>query len=159
MLRIFTPILACLAFSSVALAHPEQDAAPKAPVKLSAMATPQLPSKSEIQEAIKQMPDMNALMGDMMLLMKDEKFRKNMESSARVFSDNLEDSGALDTSANGLPDMNSALAVMMETFSDEEAMGGMLDTMMGLATAMEKHIPESAQAVPLESLKHALPQE
>jgi len=31
--------------------------------------------------------------------------------------------------------------------------------MMGLATAMEKHIPESAQAVPLESLKHALPQE
>ena len=35
---------------------------------------------------------------------------------------------------------------MLETFSDEEAMGGMMDTMMGLATAMEKHAPEVAKS-------------
>ena len=126
---------------------------------MSDMATPQLPSKAKIQDAIKQMPDMTAMMGDMMVLMKDEKFRDNMKSSAQAFGDRLEDSGVLDTGANGMPDMNEALAVLMETFSDEEAMGGMLETMMGVATAMEKHIPESAQAAPLDSLKDALPQE
>ena len=34
---------------------------------------------------------------------------------------------------------------MLGAFSDEEAMGGMMDTMMGLAETMEKHIPETAK--------------
>ena len=88
------------------------------------------------------MPDMNAIMGDMVGLMKDESFRENMESSARAFGDRLERSGALETGKDGLPDFNNAFAVMLETFSDEKAMGGMLDTMMGLTEAMEKHAPE-----------------
>jgi len=140
MFRVLTIALALSAFSTAAMTHPEPD--PKAPKSITKMERPQLPSKTEIQEAIKQMPDMNAIMGDMMGIMKDERLRDNMESSARAFGERLERSGALDTGKDGMPDFNNAFAVMLETFSDEEAMGGMLDTMMGLAQAMEKHAPE-----------------
>jgi len=150
MLRNLTLALAFSGVSSLAAAHPEPESA--APTSIAKMERPQLPSKTEIQNAIKQMPDMNAIMGDMMGLMKDERFRNNMENSARAFGDRLERSGALETGKNGMPDFNNAFAVMLETFSDEEAMGGMLDTMMGLAAAMEKHVPETAKKPKLEDL-------
>jgi hypothetical protein len=145
MLRILATALALSAFSTATMAHPDPHPESEAPASTESMERPELPSKSEIQNALKQMPDMNAIMGDMMGLMKDEGFRENMESSARTFGDRLERSGALESGKNGMPDFNNALAVMMETFSDEEAMGGMLDTMMGLASAMEKHAPNTAQ--------------
>ncbi len=140
MFRVLTLTLALSAFSTAALAHPEPEN--ETSKSIAKMERPQLPSKSEIQEAIKQMPDMNAIMGDMMGMMKDERFRSNMESSARAFGDRLERSGALEAGAGSMPDFNNAFGVMLEAFSDEEAMGGMLDTMMGLAAAMEKHAPE-----------------
>ena len=143
MLRILTTALAISAFSTAAMAHPESEN--EAPKSIAKMERPQLPSKSEIQDAIKQMPDINAIMGDMMGLMKDEKFRENMKSSGRAFSDRLERSGALEAGKDGMPDFNNAFGVMLETFSDEEAMGGMLDTMMGLASAMEKHAPATVK--------------
>jgi len=140
MLRVISLTLALCSFSTAATAHPEPDTT--APKSIAKMERPQLPSKAEIQDAIKQMPDMNAVMGDMMGIMKDERFRSDMESSARALGDRLERSGALETGKNGMPDFNNAFAVMLETFSDEEAMGGMMDTMMGLAEVMEKHAPE-----------------
>lgn len=156
MFRFAIPILAALSLSSAAMAHPEAQAEPKvelkAPLKLSEMTPPKLPNAAEIQDALKQMPDMNAIMGEMMGLMKNEAFRDNMESSARAFGDRLENSGALETGANGMPDFNDAFAVMLETFSDEKAMGGMMETMMGLAGAMEKHVPTTPEAPQLEDL-------
>ncbi|WP_026942294.1 hypothetical protein [Hellea balneolensis] len=145
MYRFIVPTLTALLLSSGAMAHPDPktDVNTQAPVKLSDI-TPRLPDPSEIQEALKQMPDMNATMGEMMGIMKDERFRDNMENSARAFGDRLEDSGALETGKDGMPDFNNAFAVMLETFSDEEAMGGMMETMMGLAGTMEKHMPETA---------------
>lgn len=137
--RLILPV-ALITLSSTAMAHPAPETS--SPKSIAKMERPQLPSKTEIQEAIKQMPDMNAVMGDMMGIMKDERFRDNMESSARAFGDRLESSGAMEAGKNGMPDFNSAFAVMLETFSDEEAMGGMMDTMMGLAQAIEKHAPE-----------------
>jgi len=153
MFRVLTLTLALSAFSTTALAHPEPEN--EAPKSITKMERPQLPSKAEIQDAIKQMPDMNAIMGDMMGMMKDERFRENMESSARTFGDRLERSGALEAGKDGMPDFNNAFAVMLEAFSDEEAMGGMLDTMMGLASAMEKHAPETAKKPALKTAKTA----
>jgi len=146
MLRAISLTLALCSFSTAAMAHPEPSTT--APKSIAKMERPQLPSKAEIQDAIKQMPDMNAVMGDMIGLMKDERFRSDMESSARAFGDRLERSGALEAGENGIPDLNNAFAVMLETFSDEEAMGGMMDTMMGLAAAMEKHAPPAAAKKP-----------
>lgn len=147
MLRILTLALAFSGFSTLAAAHPDPHSETKAeaPKSITKMERPQLPSKTEIQEAIKQMPDMNAIMGDMMGMMKDERFRENMESSAQAFGKRLERSDALKTGKDGLPDFNNAFAAMLESFSDEKAMGGMLDTMMGLASAMEKHVPEKTK--------------
>jgi len=113
MLRMLTLALAFTGMSTTVMAHPEPEN--KAPKSITKMERPQLPSKTEIQDAIKQMPDMNAIMGDMMGLMKDERFRENMESSARAFGDRLERSGALETGENGMPDFNNAFGVMLET--------------------------------------------
>jgi len=148
MLRMLTLALAFTGMSTTVMAHPEPEN--KAPKSITKMERPQLPSKTEIQDAIKQMPDMNAIMGDMMGLMKDERFRENMESSARAFGDRLERSGALETGENGMPDFNNAFGVMLETFSDEEAMGGMLDTMI-----MEKHAPEMTKTAKISGSKTA----
>ena len=140
MLRILISALAVSAFSTASMAHPEAEN--EVPKSITKIERPQLPSKSEIQEAIKQMPNINAIMGDMVGLIKDESFRDNMESSARAFGDRLERSGALEAGKDGLPDFNNAFTAMLETFSDEKAMDGMLDTVMGLAEAIEKHAPE-----------------
>jgi hypothetical protein len=148
MLRALSIVIAFTTVSATAMAHPEPETT--APKSITELDRPQLPSKAEIQEAINQMPDMNAIMGEMVNLMKDEGFKDNMENSARAFSNRLERSGALENGENGMPDFNKAFAVMLETFSDEDAMGGMLDTMMGLAETMEKHVPETKNITPKE---------
>lgn len=140
MFRTLMISAALLGISSPSWAHPE----PQEPAK-SITAKPQLPSQTEIQDALKQMPDMNAIMGEMMGLMKDEKFRANMERSADSFAKRFEAEDVFKTDADGMPDFNKAFAVMLGAFSDEEAMGGMMDTMMGLAETMEKHVPETAK--------------
>lgn len=130
--------MAALGLSSAAFAHPSPDA----PQSAAKIIKPQLPSQAEINEALTQMPDINAIMGGMMSLMKDEKFRNQMESSAKAFSQRMDAQDVFKKDANGMPDFNKAFEVMLGTFADEDAMGGMLETMMGLAEAMEEHIPE-----------------
>jgi len=154
MFRTALIALAFTGFSSLAVAHPEPEA-PDTVKPAKKITTSQLPTQGEIEDILENMPDFNAIMGDMMGLMKDERFRENMESSARAFGDRLERSGALETGKNGMPDFNNAFAVMLETFSDEEAMGGMLDTMMGLAATMEKHAPEMTKTAKISAPKTA----
>ena len=132
---------AMAAMSSAAFAHPEPDAKAEKTIT----AKPQLPSQAEINQALKQMPDMNAIMGDMMGLMQDENLRGKMESSAKVFADKMDKDDVFNAGPDGMPDFNKAFASMLGAFSDEKAMGGMLDTMMELAETMEKHIPEDAK--------------
>lgn len=149
MFRTLLLSTAALAMSSAAFAHPEPEAqsAKTDTPKTQPFTKPQLPSQADIQDAIKQMPDMNAIMGDMMGLMKDEKFKNNMEKSAKVFSEKMDKDYVFKAGPDGMPDFNKAFASMLGAFSDEEAMGGMLDTMMELAETMEKHIPEEAKKV------------
>jgi len=142
MFRMFILSMAAFGLSSTAFAHPDPAETPEPKAQLS---KPQLPSPEEITQAIEQMPDMNALMGGMMGIMKDEKFKDQMESSAKAFKKRMDTEGVFEKGADGMPDFNKAFEVMLGTFSDEEAMGGMLDTMTGLAEAMEGIIPEEAK--------------
>ena len=144
MFRTFLFSVAALAMSatmsSVAFAHPEPETeAPQTITK------PQLPTQAEINEALEQMPDMNAIMGDMMGLVKDEGFQEKMKSSGKAFAEKMKKDDVFETGPDGMPDFNKAFAAMLTTFSDEEAMGGMLETVMDLAETMEKHIPEDAK--------------
>ncbi len=145
MFRTLVLSIAMVALSSTAFAHPEpeaQSSEAQSP-KTQHITKPALPSQAEINAALEKMPDMNAIMGDMMSLVKDESFREKMETSAKGFTDKI-DTDAFKKGPDGMPDFNKAFASMLGSFSDEEAMGGMLDTMMDLAQTMEKHIPEDA---------------
>ena len=143
MFRTFILSLTALGLSSVAHAHPDPEvSAPQTPEKIT---KPQLPTQAEIQNALEQMPDMNAIMGDMKGLVKDEKFQNTMKKSAKAFTDKMDKDDVFKTGPDGLPDFNKAFGAMLGAFSDEEAMGGMIDTMMGLAETMEKHIPQDAK--------------
>lgn len=142
--------VAVFGMTSAAFAHPDPVETPKSSAKSVKMVKPELPSQADIQDALKQMPDMNAIMGGMMTVMKDEKFKDQMESSAKAFSKRMDAEDVFKKGPDGMPDFNKAFEVMLGTFSDEEAMGGMLETMMGLAEAMEEHIPQEAKkAVPI----------
>lgn len=146
MFRTFVISIAALGLSSTAFAHPDPTDAPKPTAKV---IKPQLPSQADIQDALQKMPDMNALMGGMMSVMKDEKFKDQMESSAKALSKRMDGQDVFKKGPDGMPDFNKAFELMLGTFSDEDAMGGMLETMMDLAEAMEDHIPaEAKKAVP-----------
>lgn len=143
MLRSFFISAALLTVSAPAFAHPDPDSpqtTTHAPIT-----APQLPSQADIAAAIEHMPDMNAIMGDMMGLMKDEGFRDKMESSAKAFAKNIDIDDAFKTGSDDLPDFNKAFASMLGAFSDEDAIGGLLNVMTDMAHTMEKHIPEDAK--------------
>lgn len=140
MFRTLLLTAAALAIPTAAFAHPEPETeAPQTITK------PQLPTQAELEKALEQMPDMNAIMGDMMGLMKDEEFQGKMKNSAKVFADKMDKEDVFQKGPDGMPDFNKAFATMLTTFSDEQAMGGMLETMMDMAQTMEKHIPEDAK--------------
>ena len=150
MFRIILLSTAALALSSTAFAHPEPETnTPEVKAqKTQQLIKPQLPSQAEISEALEQMPDMNAIMGDMMGMMKDEKFRGQMEETAKGFAEKMDAEDVFKKGPDGMPDFNKAFASMLGTFSDEETMGGMMGmmgSMMELAETMEKHIPEDAK--------------
>ena len=133
--------------SGSAFAHPEM-AEKKAP-KGVPEATFELPSTAEMEAAIDKMPDLNAIMGDLMNLVKDERLQERMESSGDAFAKKLDKSGAMRLDENGMPDIKLALKALVGALGDEEVTGGLLDTVTELQQVMEKHIPEEdAQTQP-----------
>ena len=113
----------------------------------------ELPSQGEIDEMLENLPDLNVLMGDMMDIMKDEKLRTQLKSSARTFKDKIEDSEVLtQRDANGLPDLNALMSVMLGTMTEDGMAGELLEGVAELAGDMEalaeKHAPESATYKP-----------
>lgn len=102
----------------------------------------EMPSTSELEAAIDELPDLNAMLGDLMHLVKDEKLQKRMERSGEAFSERLEKSGALEPDENGIPDIKLALKALVGVMGDEDITGGLLDTVSELQDIMEKHIPE-----------------
>jgi hypothetical protein len=159
MLRNFfiSAILGAALLPAVALAgaHPEPkdakkiEAPQKVPAKLDDI---KLPSQAEINDMVKSLPDMNAIMGQMMSVMKDPKVRANMETSGKAFAKRMESSGALKTTGpDELPDFNKAFEAMLGMMGDEEAMGGLLSSMSSLVEGLEgieKHLPETTKKSP-----------
>ncbi|MGB0907425.1 MAG: hypothetical protein ACPGVT_08020 [Maricaulaceae bacterium] len=120
---------------------------PKAPEEAAKpFKRPALPSQAEIDDIINQMPDMNGIIGDMMGVMKDPQLLEEMKKSGDAFAKHMEDSGAFETNADGMPDFNKAFATLLGTIADEDVMGGMLDSMEDMANTlqgMEKHFPQT----------------
>ena len=151
MLITTSALFSAALIAAPASAHPEP--APKAAVKKVKPAIKiediKLPTQGEIDTMVKNMPDMNAIMGQMMTVMKDPNLRKGMEKSGKAFAKKMENSGALEpTGPDGMPDFNKAFGAMLSLMNDENAMGGMLETLGTMAEGMEgieQHIPEAAK--------------
>ncbi len=135
------------------LSSPPLDTTPSAPSIEDALKDFKLPSQAEIDEMLAQMPDFNAIMGDVMVVMKDEKLRTKMKSSAEAFKDKIEESDILtQRDANGLPDIKALMSVMLGTMSDEGVAGEFLEGMAEFASEMdaiaEKHDLKSSPKTP-----------
>ena len=131
---------ALVLLSGSALAHPEKSETPQP--KTVPNATFEMPSTSELEAAIDELPDLNAMLGDLMHLVKDDKLQKRMERAGEAFSEKMEKSGALEPDENGIPDIKLALKALVGVMSDEEVTGSLLDTVTDLQEVMEKYIPE-----------------
>lgn len=141
-----------LTLSPCAMAHPETETPKKEAPKSSAKAPTdikdiKLPSAAEIKAMHAQMPDMNALMGGMMEIMKDEKLQSSLRSASKTMAKKM---GDVDMSKgeNGLPDMNAMMGAMLSMMSDEEGMGAMLSALKPLAIEMEALAKEAAPQTP-----------
>jgi len=149
MLRTSIMFFAALALSFPVLAHPEPDASTKQSPK-TLTAKPTLPSQAELQKALAELPDMNAIMGDMLSIVKDETLHNQMKRTGETFAKRIENSGALEMrDDNGLPDFNAAFGVMISMIGEEDGFGAMLDTMTSMAEQMERvtetHIPKAKE--------------
>lgn len=138
------------AIAPTASAHPDEPASQKTAAKTAVKIEDiKLPTQAEIDTIVKSMPDMNAIMGQMMTVMKDPDLREGMEKSGKAFAKNMKDSGAFEpTGPDGMPDFNKAFGAMITMMGDEDAMGGMLKTLGTMAEGLEgieQHIPEAAK--------------
>lgn len=130
-----------------ALAHPETDAPKvkeKAPTNLKDI---KLPTQAEIKAMQENMPDMNALMGGMMEIMKDEKLQSSLRSASKTMADKM---GEVDMTKgeNGLPDMNAMMGAMLSMMGDEAAMDEMLSALAPMAEQMESLAKDAAPEAP-----------
>ncbi|MEP1231615.1 MAG: hypothetical protein ABJG88_13155 [Litorimonas sp.] len=108
----------------------------------------ELPSQAELDEMLEKLPDFNILIDDVMVIMKDEKLRTNLKSSAQTLKNKIEDSDVLSQrDANGLPDLNELMSVMLSTITEDGMTGELLGDLTELAGEMEdlaeKHLPKS----------------
>jgi len=142
MRRIFMIASALTLLSASAFAHPDP-ADSKIEKTRKANTEITLPTKAEMQEVIDQMPDFNGILGDFKKLAEDEKLQKRLENAGESFVQKLDESGALETQKNGLPDINKAIEVMMFAFTDDDIAGELLDTMTEFQDIVEKHVPEN----------------
>ena len=146
-------LLSFAAAAPIASAHPDEPASQKTAAKTAVKIEDiKLPSQAELKELQKNMPDMNAIIGQMMTVMKDPSLREGMEKSGKAFAKNKKSSGAFEPSGpDGLPDFNKAFGAMINMMGDEEAMGGMLETLGTMAEGLEgieQHIPEATKTAP-----------
>lgn len=147
--------LSLAALPAYGAAHPDPAPAKNAK-KSAAQSAPQaikdikLPSQSEIDALVKNMPDMNAVMGQMMKVMHDPALKDSLQRSGKAFAKKIENSGALEPAGpDGMPDFNKAFGAMLSMMSDEEAMGGMLGALGTMAEGLEgveQHLGENAKA-------------
>jgi len=148
---MFAPLLA-----PPALAHPEPEAPKvkaKAPTDIKDI---KLPTQAEIKAMQEAMPDMNALMGGMMEIMKDEKLQSSLRAASKTMAGKMADVD-MTKGENGLPDMNAMMGAMLSMMGDEAVMGDMLSALAPMAEQMETLAKEAAPSPKAKKPKEHAP--
>jgi len=138
-MRILTASLVTLSFLATPVLASAHDVKKKTP-DLSDL---KLPSESEIEQIIEDMPDLNKLMDGMLAIAQDEDIRSSMERVGEKMADKFEKFEDMEMRENGLPDMNLLMGTMLRTFSDEDVMGEMLGIVGELQEAVEENLGDS----------------
>lgn len=133
-------LAAIFAASGTAMAHPDHTETPK-PVPEATF-----PSKAEIEKAIDDMPDFNAILGDLITVAAKSELPRQMERTGDKFRKDLKDSGALEPDRNGLPDIKLTLKTLMNAFMDEGLSESVLATGKDMQAVIEKHVPPQPEA-------------
>ena len=102
-----------------------------------------LPSDEKIEEMIAELPDFNHLLDGLLEIAQDEDIREKFADSAAHMKSEIEKSGALKPRDNGLPDINTGLAVLLRSLSDEDGIGGMIDAFEGVGDELGTLMQES----------------
>jgi len=137
-MRILTASLVTLSF----LTAPVLASAHDVKKKKTDLSELKLPSSSEVEQIIADMPDLNKLMDGMMAIAQDEDLMNSLETAGEKMSKNFEKLGDMEMRENGMPDMNMMMATMLRTFSDEEVMGEMLGVVQELQDVVEENFDE-----------------
>ena len=150
-MRFLTLLLPLTLLSTPALAHPPQtDDAPKT-LEQALKAKPDdgaslkdaLPSEAAIEEIIEELPDFNHLMDGLLKIAQNEEVREQFTDSALHMKEQFEKSGAMEPRENGLPDFNAGIAVLLRSLSDDDGIGGMIESLEGVSDELETVMQES----------------
>jgi len=108
----------------------------------------QLPSEQDIEKIISDLPDFNHIMDGMAKIAQDEELQNKLKSGAEHMKKSLEESGALETRENGLPDINGGIAVMLRALSDKDGLGAIVDTLEDVAKEMGDVVEQGLEKSP-----------
>lgn len=150
-MRFLTLLLPLTLLSTPALAHPpNSDDAPKT-LEQALKAKPDdgaslkdaLPSEAAIEEMIEELPDFNHLMDGLLKIAQNEEVREQFTDSALHMKEQFEKSGVMEPRDNGLPDFNAGIAVLLRSLSDDDGIGGMIESLEGVGDELETVMKES----------------
>ncbi|MEP6343659.1 MAG: hypothetical protein ABJ275_10110 [Maricaulaceae bacterium] len=150
-MRYLSLLLPLMLIAAPATAHPP--AIEEAPKTLEEVLTAKsdnglnlkdkLPSDEKIEEIIADLPDFNHLLDGVLKIAQDEKIREKISNTATHMKSEIDKSGALEPRENGLPDINTGLAVLLRSLSDKDGIGGMLEVLEEVGGELETVMQES----------------
>lgn len=132
-------ILSSVMISAPASAHPHDHSHEEQQVKKPAEPF-KMPTQGDIDEAMAQMPDVGAMMGDMMSILMDEDAIGGMKRSGEMMRKRM-DGPMSKRDENGMPEFGEMFEVMFGMFGDEEFMQGFFGMIEPMQEVMEKHAP------------------
>ena len=138
-MRILSASLITLSFLATPLAATAKDV----PEKQSDKFEFNLPTESEIEQMIDELPDLNGLMDGMLAISQDEDLLNSLEETGKKMAKTFEKFEEMELRDNGMPDLNLMMETMLRTLSDEDVMGEMLDVVTELQDAIEENFDES----------------
>ncbi len=103
-----------------------------------------LPTKAQIEAAIDEMPDLNAILDDLIILAGESELPQRMAETGETVKERLEASGALEPDRNGLPDIKLTLKVLLGALAEENVSEELSETLSDIQIILKKHTSDAA---------------
>lgn len=101
------------------------------------------PTKAQIEAAIDEMPDLNAILGDLIILAGESELPQRMTETGETVKQRLEASGALEPDRSGLPDIKLTLKVLLGALAEENVSEELSETLSDIQIILKKHTSDA----------------